>query len=372
MDIRANTIQALLLGLMLVFPATAFSVPEAGEAVTKRGTINDDYYAAGGTVNIDADIVGDLVVSGGEVFIGHRVQGDVMAAGGIINIGGEILDDVRSAGGEITIDANIGDDLFAAGGTIRVTSASSTGGEVWLAGGDVHVAGTVDKDLHIAAGNIRLSGTIRGDVELVGEEIHILEGALIEGDLLYKSPHEAKISPDAKVAGNITYEHKSFAKPHKGYGIFFSITLIVASVVLFLIFPGFTKAAATRISNAPWKSFGVGFTLLFITPIAAALLMMTVLGIWVGLSVLALYFVALIVGLLISFFFLGDWGARRLGQDVTTRGRRLLSVAIVIIIFGLIQYIPVIGGLLVFLLLMLGLGAGSLQLRYAYNQSDRT
>jgi len=305
------------------------------------------------------------------VFIGQRIQGDVMAAGGSVNIRGEILDDVRTVGGEINIDANIGDDLVAAGGAIRVSSATSTGGDAWLAGGDVHMAGTINKGLSIAAGNIRLSGTIHGDVKLEGEQIHILEGALIEGSLYYKSPNEAKIHPAAKITGKITYEQVEWGHPHRAFGIFFSLTMIVAGIVLFRLFPGFTMSAVGRISADPWKSLGVGFALLVATPIAAALLMGIVLGVWIGLSILAFYFVALIIGLLISVFFLGDWGARRLHQDVATTGRRLVSVSIAIVLLGLIQLIPVIGCLLTFALLLFGLGAGILQLHFVYSQSGR-
>jgi len=359
-------IKVFSLGLMLILPLSSFTAQEAGETVTKHGTVNDDYYAAGGTVDIDADIAGDAVVSGGELFIGHRIQGDVMAAGGSVNIRGDILDDVRTAGGEINIDATIGDDLIAAGGAIRVSPGTSTGGEAWLAGGDVHMAGTINKDLLIGAGNIRISGTIHGDVALEGGEIHILEGAIIEGSLHYKSPNEAKIHPDAKITGDVTYEQKEWDHPHRGYGIFFLLTMLVAGIVLFLLFPGFTMSAAGRISADPWKSLGVGFALLVVTPIAAVLLMGIVLGVWVGLSILALYFIALLIGLLISFFFLGDWGARLLHKDITTTGRRLLSVTIVIIVLGFIQLVPVVGGLLTFSLLLLGLGAGILQLQFVY------
>lgn len=369
---RKNVIKALFLGLMLIFAFSSFSASDTGETVTKRGTVNDDYYAAGGTVNIDADIAGDAVVSGGDMFIGRRIQGDVMAAGGSVNIRGEILDDVRTAGGNINIDAAIGDDLIAAGGVIRVSPATSAGGEAWLAGGDVHMAGTINKGLHIGGGNIIVSGIIHGDVELAGEDIQILKGALIEGDLKYQSPNEAKIHPDAKITGNVTYEQVEWGRPHRGYGIFFSLTMIVAGIVLFLLFPGFTMSAAGRISADPWKSLGVGFALLVGTPVAAVLLMGIVLGVWVGMSILALYFVALPVGLLISCFFLGDWGARRMHKDVATTGRRLVSVAIVIILIGLTQLIPVVSCLLIFALLLFGLGAGILQLHLAYSQSDGT
>jgi len=363
-------------GLMLIFPTSSFSSPESSfsspessETVTKRGTVNDDYYSAGGVVDINAKIAGDVVVSGGELIIRGRIQGDVIAAGGSVDIGGELLDDVRAAGGEISIDANITDDLIAAGGAIRVSSDTSTGGNAWLAGGDVSMAGTINKGLLIKAGTIRISGTIRGDVDLEGGDIQILEGTVIEGSLHYKSPKEAKIHSAAKITGDVTFEQIEREYSYGSAGIVFSMTLLVAGIVLFLLFPSFTSSATGRISTAPWKSLGLGLIVLIVTPIAAVLLMSIVLGVWVGLSILAFYFVALITGLLIGCFFVGDWGARLFKKELETTAHKLISLILAIVVIGLLQLIPVIGCLLVFALLLLGLGASISQLHFVYSQS---
>lgn len=359
----------LFLVLMLVYPFAGFALPESGETVTRRGTVDDDYYAAGGTVDVNALVSGDVVVAGGELFIGNQVKGDAIVAGGSVHLRGDIQDDVRTAGGDIMIDANIGDDLIAGGGRINVSAGSTIGGEAWLAGGDVHVAGTVNKDLVIGAGSIRLSGIVHGDVRLEGGEIQILEGAIINGDLHYRSPKEANIHPAAKIAGNVSYEHVEWDHSHKGAGIFFVITMVAASIVLFRLFPGFTMLAVDRISADPLKSLGAGFLVLIIVPVVAALLISIVLGVWVGLSILALYFVALLLGFLVSCFFVGERGMRYFNKDITTTGRRLISVTIAIIVIGFLKLIPVIGGLLVLALLVLGLGAVMLQLKDIYSQS---
>jgi hypothetical protein len=370
MNKRMDIIKVLSLSLMLIFPFPSISAPEAGETVIKRGTVNDDYYAAGGMVDVDANIVGDITVFGGELFIGKKVQGDVMALGGAINIRGEIQDDIRTMGGDINIDAGIRDDLIAAGGKVRVSSTTSVGGEAWLAGGDVFMAGVANQGLSIKAGNIRLSGTIHGDVNLEGGEIEVLEDTLIKGNLNYKSPSEAKIHSSAKIIGKTTYEYAEWDDHHGTYGVLFSLTMIIAAIVLFKLFPGFTLSSARRISADPWKSLGVGFGLLVITPIIAVLLMGIVLGVWVGLGILAFYFVSLLLAFLIGCFFVGDWGAKMFNKNITTTGHRLVSVSVVIVLLGIIQLIPVLGALLTFALLLLGLGAGMLQLHSVYHQFD--
>ena len=84
---------------------------------------------------------------------------------------------------------------------------------------------------------------------------------------------------------------------------------------------------------------------------------------------MALYLVALILSFLVSCFYLGDWAARRLNKDISTTRGRLFSVSLAILVVGLFRLIPVIGGLLIFILLLLGLGAVILQLKEIYRQS---
>jgi cytoskeletal protein CcmA (bactofilin family)/uncharacterized membrane protein len=362
-------ITALSFVIMLLFPVLSFAMPDSGETVTRRGTVDDDYYAAGGTVDINAIISGDVVTAGGELYIGHHVKGDVIAAGGSIQLRGDVLDDVRMAGGDISIEADIGDDLIASGGRINVSAGAIVGGEAWLAGGDVRVAGTVTKDLVVAAGSVSISGTVHGNVMIEAGEVHILEGAVIDGDLHYRSPAKASIHASAKINGEIEYEQVVWDHSHGGTGIFFVITMIAASFALYKLFPAFTLSAAGRISADPLKSMGAGLVILIIAPFAAALLVGIVLGIWIGLSIMAFYLVALITGFLVACFYAGEAVAKRFNKDVSTTGRRFISVALTITILGLLKNIPVIGGLLIFLLLLSGLGAVTLQLRDLYSES---
>ena len=361
-----NFTRGCMLGFVLAFPFAVQASSNAGETVVERGSIDDDYYAAGGVVDIDASVAGDVIVAGGEIYIGHLVEGDVIAAGGTLKIRGEVRDDIRIAGGTLDIDAVIADDLAATGGSITLSPGTTVGGNAWLAGGEIHLAGTILGNLRLAGGHIRLSGSVRGDVEIDGAEIEILEGARIDGELSYKSPQPVTPDDGATISGEITYEAVDWDYADRGFGLFFSITLAVASILFYLFFPHYTVASVKRIASDPWTSLGLGFIFTVATPMIAFMLMLIVLGLWVGLSLLALYCVALLSGFLIACFFIADRGAKLLKLDITSRGRRLISVVAVIFVLGLIQLIPLLGSLILFLMLLLGLGAGLLQLRYVY------
>ena len=264
-----------IIGFMLAFPCYVPAAADAADSVTARGSIDDDYYAAGGVVDIDAD-----------------VAGDVIAAGGTLRLRGIVEDDVRVAGGDIVIDTSIGDDLAASGGSVLLSGAASVGGNAWLAGGEVQIAGTVDGNLRVIAADITLSGRVRGDVELEGGDIQILESARIDGNLLFHGPRPVITDFDTQVGGQVSYERGETEYGDRGFGLFFSITLVVASILFYLMFPQYTVASVRRIRTDPFTSLGLGFIFLVATPVLAFFSMIIVLGLWVGLSVLALYCVA--------------------------------------------------------------------------------
>jgi hypothetical protein len=355
-----------LASLALLIPFAVIADSSAGERVVERGQIDDDYYAAGGVVDIDAVVDGDVIVAGGELLIGSRVMGDVIAAGGTLELRGAVDDDVRISGGELDIDARIGDDLVASGGSIALAAATTVGGDALLVGGEVRIAGTISGDLKVIGGDIHLSGTVLGDVELEGGEIQILDSARIEGNLKYRSPQPAVTEASVQISGQIDYEAGESKYGDRGFGLFFSITLVVASILFYLLFPHYTVASVRRIAADPFISLGLGFVFLVVTPLLAFFMMLIVLGLWIGLSVLALYGVALLAGLLIACFFVAERGAKLFKQDISSRSRRLISVIIAIFVMGLVQTIPLLGGLILFILLLLGLGAGLVQLRYVY------
>jgi len=357
----------LLLFTLITAPLLALAAQDAGENVSRSGTINDDYYAAGGTVNIDADIKGDAIVAGGTVTVTNRVSEDVAMAGGTLTLRANVADDARIAGGNVTIDATIGDDLMAAGGNIDITSNTKVGGNAWLAGGQVRMAGTVNGDLLLGGGQVEIAGTVRGNVQIEGAEVRIADGARIEGNVDYKSPAKANINSGAVINGKVTYtESEDYQRPHRGWRLMSVITMSVAGIVLLLVFPNFTQAASARMGSHFWKHLGLGFALLVATPIAAVLMMATIAGVWVGMPLLAIYCVSLLVAFLIGAFFIAMRGAGWMRFDLTTRGRQVTALIGAILVLTLLRFIPVLGGLIGFIIMTTALGATVLQVHEVY------
>jgi cytoskeletal protein CcmA (bactofilin family) len=355
--------------ICLLVPAPA-AAQQAGASVVVRGPVHDNLYAAGGEVDVRAEADADVVAAGGRVVIDGVVGRDVLAGGGDVTIRGRVGDDVRVAGGMVTVVAPIAGELLAAGGRVRLAPETTVAGRVWLAGGDVEVRGRIGKALRVAGGRIRLDGQVDGDVELVGGDVEIGSGARISGRLTYRSPHQAKIDPGALITGGITYiEPKLPRAVARTASIVVNVAgllwLMVTGVVLLLLFPGVFARSARTIATNPWKSLGLGLAVLVVTPVVVMVLFFSVLGIPLAFTATALYAVALLIGFLVAAVFLGDMGGL-LRQRRPSPGGQIVRLLAALIVLTLARWIPVVGGLILFLALLFGLGALALESHRAY------
>ena len=369
MSDRIRNAGTLMVLCVLVLTASTGIAQDAGERISKHGLIKEDVYAAGQSVTIDADVIGDVVAAGGEVTIGGKVSADILVAGGQLRISGEINDDVRAMGGNVEISASVADDLVVAGGVINLTTATRAGGRTWLAGGEVDVAGRLGRELRVAGGTIVLAGEVNGNAELVGDNIRIEPGAVIRGDLVYRTDGKIKIDENASITGSVIRK----PMPYREEGgvvagaIMTVLSILVSVLLLSYLFPGFVGSAVETLKTKIGRSLLTGLILLIMVPVAILLLFVTAVGWLAGLVVLALYFVAIALATVIGIRTLTDVGAKLLKLDLAGSWWRLAgAVTVTAILVVLIGLLPVLGGLLWFLLLLGGLGAGASDLYRRY------
>jgi len=133
------------------------------------------------------------------------------------------------------------------------------------------------------------------------------------------------------------------------------------------VFPGYSLNAARLLASRPLASLGLGFAILVATPIAAGIAMLTVVGAMVGGAVLALYAATLLLALVTAALFLGDGLLRLFGRGLRTGiGRRLSALIVGAVLLAALVAIPILGGLILFLALCLGLGGFFLEAAERY------
>ena len=187
----------------LLLAATTGVAQEVGDTVVIREVSDKDLYAAGRSVEIQAVVRGDAVAAGERVVVSGAVTEDVIAAGRSVDISGPVGDDVRLAAESVTLSRDVAGHAVIVGSDVFVGSGASISDWAWIVGSRVDVAGTIGDELKVAAGDFVLNGTVEGDVHVIGDDIEIRDGAVIGGDLHWRSDDEPEIADGAVIRGEV-------------------------------------------------------------------------------------------------------------------------------------------------------------------------
>lgn len=368
-------VRTFLLAACLSLPAAALAQPQM--QTSEAGNT----YISGSDLTITTPVAADLFAAGGRVSVEREVGADAAVAGGSVTVRGPVHEDLRVAGGRVDVEGNTDGDLVAAGGNVRVSEAARVAGSAWLAGGDVTLAGRVEKSARIYAGTITVSGDIGGDAHLYGQQIRLMPGAKIHGNLVYASPNELVRDPAAQVLGAVTREPTppGWSKAEGGrramswFHPFFVLSMLLAGVLLYAVFPNAALGPQHAIRQYPLRSLLLGLALLFTIPPVAILFMVTVIGIPIGFALLLLYPLSLMLGYLATAFLIGGEVATVAKQAEPVSVKKVaLFLALALIVLSIAAAIPFVGGLVVMAAVVLGLGGWAIWIRTAVNSGRAT
>lgn len=358
--------------LFSAFLSPAFAQEEVNEVIINADeTIEGDYLTAGEEVKIYGTINGDLYVAGGNVIVDGEVNGDLLVAGGNVSIEGTINQDVRSAGGQVIISGEIGDSLTVLGGNVRLSETGSVDGSVIGAGGNLALKGPVGGDIYLGAGNLELDNEIGGNVQAWVGRLSISPETTVAGDLIYWSDQEASIQQGAEIGGETTKKQPRVSTPSEedikniaqqigragvkaryGITVFKFISSLIIGLLLIRFYPNFMNLGLEKLEEKPWTNLGVGFAVLFLTPILLILMMITLIGIPLALILGFSY------GLMLYFakFFVVFWAGRALIKQFGNKPVPGWSMVIGLAVYFLISFIPFVNFWVKFFTLVLGLG----------------
>jgi hypothetical protein len=102
------------------------------------------------------------------------------------------------------------------------------------------------------------------------------------------------------------------------------------------------------------------------------LLVITIIGIPVGILLGAFYAVALLAAYVVSCFFIGDAIARAMRQSPRSRRSHMLLLIVGLVILSFVTTLPYIGPLLLLLACIAGLGAIGLQAFSRYSSGKES
>ena len=333
--------------------------------VPEGQVIDGNHYMAFGSVIMAGTVSGDLCAAGGNVSITGKVGRDLWVAGGQISVSDSVGDDVRAAGGQVTLSAPIGGDLMCFAGNTEVDSGCKVAGKVLISTGDLTWTGEAGKDLEASAGVITLKGVVHGNANLSGADIVVGPGAVVEGDLVYTSAAEAKISPQAVIKGKTDHrlppERAHKTKKHFPLAAILKIltfwawslgSLLLGSLLMNL-FPGMGQRIEARIRTLHWAALA-GFIVLSLAPAVTLALLLSVLGVPIGLALLG----AVLFALIASIAFAGLTLGRALVELITKKpvAAWFWPMALGVFLIQLLGLIPCFGLILKLLVAIVGVG----------------
>ena len=350
----------LLAGLCL-WIAPQGVLAEANEA---QRTFGDDLFMAGSDVRVAEGARGDAILAGGWISTGGAVHGDEVATGGQLNLSADVDGGVYAAGGRVHLDGKVGRNARLAGGHVDVGPKAEVQGGLTVGGGEVTVDGRVGKYVQIGAGSTHIDAQVAGNVNVASGELSVGPHAVIDGVLTYYGPQPATIDSAAQIRGGTHYierKHWNRGGHRRAFGTRAWVWLagwLIAGSILLALWPGSAHAVSEVARHRPWIVLLLGFAVLVCVPVALLFLILTIIGIPLALMLLFLYLLLLPLGYLASAAAIGEWLLSRMqrGAQVVTRQRVLMLVGVLIGLFVLTR-IPVLGGILRFLLIVGGIGS---------------
>jgi hypothetical protein len=319
----------------------------AGDEVVVLGgeTVSGDLYAAGGLVRIEGTIDGDLVGMAGQVQVSGEVTGDVIAGSGNVDILGEVGGDVRVGAGQVSISGTVGEDVSAGAGQVTVTSSGRVEEDLLFGTGQTTLDGRVDGDVLGATGNYVRRGTVGGTE-----------------DVTVARRKRAPSAEDRLLDGLRRF-----------------ISILIVGVLLLWLAPRLVDGAAQRLRRRPLASLGVGvlgiigFVVVVLGLILVAVLLAIGLGLLrlgdlIGITIFGTGALLTVLGFL--FFLMAAFGAQagvglslgRLAVGASPGARRWVALILGVLIVVVVSSLPVVGGLLAFLIAVFGIGAAILEL----------
>jgi cytoskeletal protein CcmA (bactofilin family) len=360
-SITSQQIRVLLVTILVVL-ATA-----PGLAVAQTA----GEFRSGGTVVVGPGetVAGNLEATGGTVLIEGVVDGDLSVTAGTVVVAGTVSGDVLATAGSVTIEGTVGGDVGAVGGSVVLRQGAA-----------------VDGRFEAAAGDVRIDGAVGGDAVVATERLVVGETATVGGALQYDNDvGSVSVAPGATIAGGATaVASPAFTVLEGGlfsggfdpvpapvipnwvgavYGFFANLLL---GVVLLALAPGFSRRVAGLGTGEALRSGGVGLLVLLGVPVLLIAVAVTIIGIPLS--------IAGFVAFLLTLWAAGVYGAYTVGTwlvSYTDTQNRWLALVVGLLIVALVGAVPILGGLIGFLVLLVGLGAFALALRGESGDGDR-
>lgn len=141
-----------------------------------------------------------------------------------------------------------------------------------------------------------------------------------------------------------------------------AVSTLIIGLLFARIYPSLSRAAVDALRRRPSASLGWGAAIFVGTPVVAALLTATLVGIPLALLLFALYLVSAYLARIFVMVWAGTLLFERTGRSLSSDWLFIVGL----VLYFVLALIPVVGGLLTLFVILFGLGAAALAKRELY------
>jgi cytoskeletal protein CcmA (bactofilin family) len=345
--------------LFLFFTGALTAITVKGDQDVYRGT----YYKTGHSITVDQVVTGSLFLIGSSIEVQSSVFGNVFLIGNDVKIYGDIGKSAWIIADKVTIEGAVGNNVKIIAREVNIESSALIKGKLSIVAENVDLRGRVGRNASIWAYELDVSNRIEGNLNAHVTKLTLTSNAYIGGNISYQSGPDVNISGRATIAGReIISSRSNFWESMGLKEVWFGSAILgkimnyiytfVAALILFPLFPTFIKKQVSVLNNHWWHALWCGCIAFFVIPAISIVLLMTVLGIPLGLALGSLCFIVFFLAKITPIMSVSQRIARNRGWKL----RPLSLFALGLLCYLILTLIPILGILLSLAATFFGLG----------------
>ncbi len=299
------------------------------ESISIEGDVNGNIYVMGKNINISSDYLnGNVFAIGQDVVIKGKISGSVYVIGENVNIEAESVDTVYALGEKVNLaeNANVMQDLKVS--TSQLNLSGNINRELDAYVEDINIT---EKSEYICKGNVSYSGSI-SDPNGVLETVNVTKHEEVEE----KVENAKKLVVVDKIKSEI-------------------VTIISTIIIIGVIYLIIRNKQIEKIENYPHEiltNILSGLLWIILVPFLSFILICTIIGIPLAILALIVYIVGLFISVPVASLRISEV----INNNKPTQNKIsiLLYAICVYVAIELVSLIPVIGGLVKFLVVLYG------------------
>ena len=318
---------------------------------TDNSMKKSDVYLTGDDVKVDYIVDGNLFILANTVTISSQIGGDAFICAKTINVEkeGYIYSNLFAVANEVNISGVVYD-LYTTANTLNINGYVYR--DIRTSSDTLNFSGVIGRNAYVYSKNIEISSNSDGQSSVTNK-------ATIYGDLNYSSSSEASI-PEGTVTGSVNYSPVTTSTKSKSISSYilalgrFIVTVLVIWLLYLWLAPKFLENTGALLSKKLLPVIGSGILTPIIFVIAFVLLL--ILGLTSNIAIIGTMLFAILLMISTSTFVIAvnNLVCKKfnISKNTTTFGILIITSAVI----WLLELIPVVGSILNFVIMIIGLG----------------